>query len=859
MIKPPLFTFCSVIALAAAAPVYAGVVPSAGASNSVQGIADREITRRNDQVARAQQAIAEGDAAINAKDYETAVQRYKAASDILPESPVTHKLRSAAVERYCIASVKLAEQQIAEGNFGPAEATAKAVLDPAYNPQYGPARALLAHLKEPGYYNKTITPAFHAKVENVKALLVEGEGYYQSGQFDKAEKSYNQILAIDKTNSAAREGLERVDKARTEYGDIAYRQTREHMMQQVLHGWELPVPRYSKGTKILATGSQNVGGTVAIQEKLNKIIIPKVEFKDATVREAIDFLKMKSRELDIHEPDPSRRGVNIVLQLNDPTGGAAPAGGATGAPADPNAPAIPGLDANAGGAAAATPAPAATPGTNPITLSLNNVPMAEVLRYITAAAGLKIKIDPYAVSVVPLTAIVETLITKEYKVPPGTFTTTGGAGAASAPVAAAPTAGGNGAMTAGNMGQRVAAKDYFANLGVQFPPGTSATFIPNGSRLIVKNTQEQLDLIDTLVEALNGQAPSQVDIEAKFVEITQTNLKELSFDWTLGQFNIPGSNKVFGGGGTVGNGNSSATSNYPFVDPAGNIVGTNPLTSGNRTGSTAISSNAIDALLFPATGSSTAAPGILSAAGVFTDPQFQVVLRALNQKKGVDLLSSPRVTCKSGQEAEISIVREFKYPTEYNPPQVPTSGSSTMIAVTPTTPTAFDVKQTGVLLHVQPTVGADGSTIDLQLEPQVVEFEGFINYGTPIYGSNGVTSSILTDNVINQPIFSTRKVRTNVSVWDGQTVMLGGLMREDVQKVEDKVPFLGDVPFVGRLFRSSVDQHSKRNLVIFVTARLINPAGDPINVSDEEKDAADSLVPAPGAADTAPMLAPLPK
>jgi len=248
-------------------------------------------------------------------------------------------------------------------------------------------------------------------------------------------------------------------------------------------------------------------------------------------------------------------------------------------------------------------------------------------------------------------------------------------------------------------------------------------------------------------------------------------------------------------------------------------------------------------------------------------------VRALNQKKGVDLLSSPRVTCKSGQEAEIEIVREFKYPTEYNPPQVPTSGSSTMITVTPTTPTAFDVKQVGVRLHVQPTVGADGSTIDLQLEPQVVEFEGFINYGSPIYGLStdsytllGVryyttSSTLLTSNVINQPIFSSRKVRTSVSVWDGQTVMLGGLMREDVQKVEDKVPVVGDIPYIGRLFRSSVDQHTKKNLVIFVTAHLINPAGDPINVSDDEKeDSADTGIPmAAGAAtDTAPLLAPLP-
>jgi general secretion pathway protein D len=95
--------------------------------------------------------------------------------------------------------------------------------------------------------------------------------------------------------------------------------------------------------------------------------------------------------------------------------------------------------------------------------------------------------------------------------------------------------------------------------------------------------------------------------------------------------------------------------------------------------------------------------------------------------------------------------------------------------------------------------------------------------------------------VINQPIFSTRKVTTSVSIFDGQTVVLGGLMREDVQKVEDKIPLLGDIPLIGRLFRSSVDQHLKRNLVIFVSARLINPAGEPVRLEEETEEIVETL------------------
>ena len=270
------------------------------------------------------------------------------------------------------------------------------------------------------------------------------------------------------------------------------------------------------------------------------------------------------------------------------------------------------------------------------------------------------------------------------------------------------------------------------------------------------------------------------------------------------------------------------------------------VTGGNRSGSLAISANAIDALLFPGAGG--VAPGIFGLAGVFTDPQFQVVIRALNQKKGVDLLSAPKVTTKSGQRAVIEIVREFRYPTTFTPPQVPSisSGATTTVVgtvpaaipvvVTPTTPQTFETRNTGVTLEVEPVVGPDGITIDLNLVPQVVEFEGFINYGSPIFVISTSAPVLLTSNVINQPIFSTRKVTTNVSVWDGQTVVLGGLMRVDVQKTEDKTPIIGDIPLLGRLFRTNVDQHIKRNLVIFVTAHLITPGGLPVNPTEEEEE-----------------------
>jgi general secretion pathway protein D len=266
------------------------------------------------------------------------------------------------------------------------------------------------------------------------------------------------------------------------------------------------------------------------------------------------------------------------------------------------------------------------------------------------------------------------------------------------------------------------------------------------------------------------------------------------------------------------------------------------MTAGNRGGTTGISLNAVDAILLGSPAGP--APGILSVAGVSANPQFQVVLRALSQKKGIDLVSAPKVTTKSGSTAKIEIVREFRYPKQFDPPQLSASqGSILHPCGSEFSKLVGHKKNTGITLEVEPTVGPDSYTIELRLAPRVIEFDGFINYGSPIYASVQYSTPLLTlpsatfeatPNTINQPVFSTREVETQVSVYDGQTVVMGGLMREDVQKVQDKVPLLGDIPLAGRLFRTNVDQHIKRNLLMFVTAGLLDPAGQPVIEADED-------------------------
>src|SRR5437016_1917577 len=805
-----------------------------------QGVADREIQRRQSAIPQGEAALARGKAAMQAKNFTLAHEEFRTAVTYLPDAVVSGKAHDKAVEGFCKSGVALAEQRIAEGKYAEAEAILGEILSDRYDPNCRPAAQLLAHLQQPGYFNKTMGSKFIAKVEEVKALLTEADGYYNSGRYDLAHKKYDQVLNLDPYNVAARRGQEKIDNAKYRYGEEAYNEARARNLWEVEKGWEEPVRQYGQAVAPFADAfARDASGTARITTKLNTIIIPRVEFRDASIREAIDFLRQQAVEND--PATEGKKGVDIVLRLA-PLGQIAPPpvpvqpaqSPVTAAPAGAGAPAPGTAPATGGAPVTARPvvarpvvaAAATSPADARITITLNQVPLGEALRYIASQAGLKVKVEPYAVSVIPITEQSNDLITKQYRVPTGFISTDVLPGTSLLQRGAYKTAqstalpAGTGKDTQESTGgqqlvNREGAKEYLEALGVPFPEGASANFLPESSRLIVRNTQDNLDLVDALVEQANLAVPKQVEIESKFVEITQNNLKELGFDWLLGPFNI-GNHKVFGSGGTAGTGVPINSANFPFNNPnptggpgtpiAGDGTAGGPVTAGNRSGNIAISANAIDALLFPTLGASSVAPGIFGLAGVFTDPQFQVVIRALNQKKGVDLLSAPKVTTKSGQRAVIEIVREFRYPTQFTPPQVPTisggtggTGTVQVNVVTPTTPTQFETRNTGVTLEVEPVVGADGATIDLNLVPQVVEFEGFINYGSPINAvgvntTGGLISTsvpvLLTENVINQPIFSTRKVTTSVSVYDGQTVVLGGLMREDVQKTEDKTPII---------------------------------------------------------------------
>ncbi len=349
--------------------------------------------------------------------------------------------------------------------------------------------------------------------------------------------------------------------------------------------------------------------------------------------------------------------------------------------------------------------------------------------------------------------------------------------------------------------------------------------------LFVRATLSDLDIIEQAIQVLNV-APPQVMIEAKFAEITQTDSRAVGFDWYLG-------NLTMRGGGLAASGGTQPS--FTGVPTLANPEATFP---GSVAAGTAIAPAASDGKLTSGLrnvdSAQSAIPTVASLTGILTDPQFKLVIKAMEQRDGVDLLSAPKVTTLSGRQAQVSVVDARRIVIDVSQNQGQQGGSG---QITPTgngqviqqTPIGFGYITAslpfGPTLDVIPYVGSDDVSIQMSLIPSYTEFIGYDDPGDFVPVQTGPNVPPVRA-VLPLPRIRLRQVTTSAIVWDGQTVVLGGLIAEDVKKTRDKVPVLGDLPLVGRLFRSEAAFNSKKNLVIFITPTIIDPAGKRVNAAD---------------------------
>jgi|GEM_PF-6124985 len=732
--------------------------------------------------------MSSGESALCNKKYFLAFKSYQEVIDASNTIPVEPSMLQEALYALNQAAVLLILKKISLYKYHEAKKIALFITSKKYflnDPSKQFLVKKIANLSEKKEPNKD-----HHQLEKIEIILSQAIDFYYQHKWELAKNSFHETLKADPNNDAAELGLSLIEKQENIEIDHHLDNTQRRMMDSIHQSWELPNINVNDNYP-MNNIQETASITAHITEKIHDIKIPHIEFINTPLQSALEQIKDQAFLLDKEENDFNKKGINIVLAFE-----------------------IKKLH----------PEPK-------INLNLHDIPLIDILRYVAQQAKLQIRIEPYAIAIVSADESPEILITKEYKVSsnfilqfPHLSNTTYEEPDNSRFKSSEPRT----------------IKDVLLSQGIAFPPGATAHFMPSNNILIVKNSITNLNLVAAFIENLFVTPLKQVEIEARFLEVKQNISNDRGVNWLLEAFK-------FGCHINARNDTSDSLASTQQIESAMNksnlssdILNKESLTSHsasivNSMTEPGISAHALETLLFGNPAGS--ALGILSLAGVLSNTQFQFILRAMNQHKGVNLLSAPKVTVSNGKKATIRIAREFPYPSDYAPPQIPQNQGTSVNPAIPTTPSAFKKRNVGVELEVEPIINPSNNNIELSLSPQIVEFQGFVNYGNPIFSqapsflagqTNMVASTthiLLTENNINQPVFSVREVDTEVVLHDGQTVVLGGLMREDIKQVEEKIPILGNIPLAGALFRSSSEQKMKRNLLIFVTVHLLDPSG----------------------------------
>jgi Flp pilus assembly secretin CpaC/tetratricopeptide (TPR) repeat protein len=733
-----------------------------------------------------------------------------------------------------------------------------------------------------------LAPEAEAQRIQARTHVQNGKALYEMGRIPEAESELRQAVRLDPENQAAYYYLKLISEAKYAQGAMQREVMAREKGVEVEDAWlphtqrdRLPTPNPFATTNLVHTGP----GRQSIQSKLHRIVLNEILFDGLTLPDVLNYLHQTAQARD-----PDRHGINFLINPNIVV--------ALGAPQ---------IDPTTGALVAPQSAePFDMDGVIiRIVPPMRNVRMADVLDAIVRVATQPIRysIEEFGIvfSQKPPDESVQ-LETRFFRVNPNTFVEGlygvgsfplgdliqsasggqgggggglgggggglggggggggfggGGGGVFDLPRVFVSGGGGGGGgggfggggggfggggggiggggglpgVTSTNLTQnsQEIVRQFFLAAGINVLPPNQLYFNDRKGVLMVRATSAELDIVQQAVEVLN-EAPPQITIEAKFVEIGQSDSKELGFDWFLGNTTMSG--------GAVGIQGGTAPS-Y-----AGAPSGANP--SGVFPGSLGIPTfgpQATDGQLTQ--GLRGTAPSVFTITGILTDPQFRVVIKALENREGTDLMAAPRITTLSGRQTQISLVEVRTIVTGATGGTqvggggggigagVGAGGSAAGGALGFSTTTV----PLGPTLDVLPYVSADGYSVQMTIIPTIIEFLGYDletarQFVPQIILGVGPTVGQPIQSQLPLPIFRSRQLVTSCNVWDGQTVVLGGLLAEDVQKIKDKVPVLGDLPLVGRLFRSESSTTRKKNLVIFVTPTIIDPSGNPVHTPD---------------------------
>ena len=679
---------------------------------------------------------------------------------------------------------------------------------------------------------KEVSPEFTEQSKIIKNLLGFCRFQIASDDYSGALNTLNEIEARDPNNTEAKALSLKLSKILGDIQSVNLYKTREDMLNAVDDNWERPKV-FKLENKVQASEAE----IPRLVRKLDSIILPRINFNGMELSRVVETLS----ELSV-EYDKDGEGVNIVVLFN-PT------------ELDPE-----------------------------INITLRNLSLNKILKYVTQQVNFTYDIGDEVVTIQPSDSIggSASTITEFFPITRAAIIRITGFREASSSTAISDPFGDMGSSSSGPSREEEteAIKKTFQGMGVNFEGVTGSSLAFDGKQLVVTQTPANIERLRTILA--NYSKVEQVEIEAKFLEVAQNDLDELGFNWGIMNVNDNTTNRY-----NIINDPIAANQYTSYTDANGNLVQKqvlpyNPAVGVNSTGaaSNAALTGQLGASIFqdrglPATaktqfrglgdiepnsgaskeaivgGSNVSiAPPEISGAldfaenilpfftDTFTDGDYSIDLQlnAIARKTGSDLMSAPKVTVLSGKRANIVVAQELRYPESYGDIQSTVSsggdvlsGGSSAISITAGTPQDFKMRRVGVEMAVTPNVESDDS-ISLKLEPKVTEFEGFVEYGGPSIALTGNQTAVVPAGFY-QPVFSTREIETEVTISDGATVVMGGLTRDEVRSIDDRVPFLGDIPVIGRLFRSEGETRQKRNLLIFVTANLVSPGGTLSNQS----------------------------
>jgi general secretion pathway protein D len=779
---------------------------------------EKETAKREQMLAPLQEAFAMSKRLVSdgqsAQGCELLEKAYAALPETLRETPLALDVKKTLAKLQAV----LAEAA-AEKNHWP-EARRRALASLQYDPQNELALAQLQQADEVlrrgtaggEEVNPALTTTFFDRLSSVRTGLEEAKALRETGQLQKAEERYEDVLQADPFNQVATEGIKKIYQERGLVAEKARDLSNLERRREVREAWNNIYPKNSSAAGgIVVSGALTASPSYALEQKMQKTVIPQVDFSGAdleTIRRALISL---SRTYD---SDASKGGVNFVVST------------------DVESP-------------------------QPVTLKLRQTTLAEVVRYIAQIAGVKARITDIGVTFGPLVEKRPELNSQNFTVSPSFFK---GAddkeqGVAGGTLRGAAPAGGAGATDA-LAGQNEQKK--LMALGVQFPAGAYAVYNQKTSQLKVVNNQEMLDMIGQLISAAEEQT-LLIQVGLRLVEINQLDLDSITMNSTLGGLPILSpvpvglstvgqSGKTNGSG--VGGGTPTASSQRGVNAQLNQIQGVGLLP--NNT----LQSFLQQGVLAGTNQTTSYALNTMDLGGtILNGMQFRTMITAVSQKTSANVLANPSIILKRGQKGVIEVTQEFKYVKEYSDPQssirtINTGGgggasNSVTVSANQSVPgpetvigsfpsQISDAVPIGVKMGVKPDVTGDNSRVLLELEPSFVDFEGFINYGTQINSAYTqsyfqIPVTIMT-NIINQPVFIRRDLTLPaVEVSDGYTLLLGGLLREDIQKIDEKVPIIGDIPIFGRAFQGKTEQAIKKNTLIFVTPRILDVSGQPLN------------------------------